>query len=53
MISVLDEFILDVLVHHVESIFHIILRPTWHLLDDLRPLVADGEPLLQDQDVLR
>lgn len=32
---VLDEFVLDILVHHVESILDVILCSAWHFLDDL------------------
>ena len=34
VISVLDEFIFNVFVHHVESIFDIVLGSSWHLFDD-------------------
>jgi hypothetical protein len=34
VISVLDEFIFDVFIHHIESIFDIVLGSTWHLLND-------------------
>ena len=51
MVSVLEELVLDVLVHHVESILGVVFCPSGHLLDDLSPLVSDFDLLLQDEDV--
>ena len=48
---VLNELILDVLVHHVEPILNVVLSPSRHLLDDLGPLVPDVQALLKNEDV--
>jgi hypothetical protein len=53
VVPVLDEFILDVLVHHVESILHIVLGSPRHFLDDFGPLVTNGKPLFKNQYILR
>jgi hypothetical protein len=42
VIAILDELILDVFVHHVESIFNVVLGPTWHLFYDFGPFVSYG-----------
>lgn len=47
-----DEIVFDVLEHHVEAIFDVVLCSTRHLLDDLRPLITNAEPSLQNEDVL-
>ena len=47
--AVLDELILYVFEHHIESILHVVLRPPRHFLDYFRPLVADAQSLLQYQ----
>ena len=52
MISIFEEFVFDILVHHVESVFRVVFCPSWHLLDYLRPLVTDFDLLLQNEDVL-
>lgn len=46
MRPILDVLVLNVLEHHVEAILHVVLSPTWHLLDDLGPLVTNAETLL-------
>lgn len=51
MCSIFDVLVLDVLEHHVEAVLHVVLRPTWHLLDNLGPFVADAETLLKDENV--
>lgn len=43
MVSILDELILDVLIHHVESVFDIVLSSTRHFFYDLRPFVSNGQ----------
>lgn len=48
---VLDELIFDVFVHHIESVFNVILCPARHFFDDLGPLVADRQALLENKDV--
>lgn len=48
---VLNELIFDILVHHIEPIFNIILCPARHFFDDLGPLVADRQALLKNKDV--
>jgi hypothetical protein len=35
MVSILDEVVLDVLIHHVETILHVVLCTPRHLLNDL------------------
>lgn len=47
--TVLDELILYVFEHHIESILHVVLRPPRHFFDYFRPLVADAQSLLQYQ----
>ena len=42
MISILNKFIFDVLVHHVESIFNIIFCPSWHFFYYFGPFVANA-----------
>jgi hypothetical protein len=51
VVSVLQEFVLDVLVHHVESILGVVFGSPWHLLNDLSPLVSNFDLFLQDKDV--
>jgi hypothetical protein len=50
---VLNKLILNILVHHIEPIFNVILSPARHFFDDLGPLVADGQALLKNKDVFR
>lgn len=52
MRAILDELILDIFEHHVESVFDVILSSARHFFYDFGPFVADAEPFLQDQDVL-
>ena len=52
MISVFYELVLDIFEHHVEPVFYIILSSSRHFFDDFGPLVADGQSLLKNEDVL-
>lgn len=48
---VLNKLIFDILVHHIEPIFNVVLCPTRHFFNDLGPLVADRQALLENKDV--
>jgi len=51
MIPVFYEVVLDVLIHHVEPVFNVVLCSSRHLLDNLRPLVTNRQPFLQNKDI--
>ena len=51
MRPILNELVLNVLEHHVETVLDVVLCAAGHLLDDLRPLVANAETLLKDEHV--
>ena len=53
MISVLYQFILNILIHHIESILDVVFCSSWHILYDFRPFVSNGKTLLKNKDILR
>jgi hypothetical protein len=53
MISIFDELVLNVLIHHIEPVLDVVFGPSWHLLDDFGPLVSNREPFFQNEDIFQ
>ena len=51
VISIFQKLILYILIHHVESVFRVVLRSTWHLFYYFCPFIADFYFLLEDENV--
>ena len=51
VISIFQKLILYILIHHVESVFRVVLRSTWHLFYYFCPFIPDFYFLLQDENV--
>jgi hypothetical protein len=53
VISVLDQLILNIFIHHIKSILNVVLCSPWHIFYDFRPFVTNGKTLLKDKDIFR
>lgn len=48
---ILDEFVLNVLEHHIEPIFDIVFSSARHFLDNFGPLISNAESLFEDENI--